>query len=108
VCPIHKSKIDRNKKCFMTEKIKIKDEEFSEIKLLQKKFQESVFKFGNLQIEKMELDRRVSEFLETEKRYKEEWLNLQSMEKTLLDKIVNTYGVGNLNMENGTFEPTSH
>jgi len=73
--------------------------------MLQTKFQESIFKLGNLQIEKMELDRLVNEFVDKEKKLKEEWISLQNLEKTLLDKIVKTYGVGNLNMADGTFTP---
>lgn len=84
---------------------KISESELSEIKLLQSKFQESIFKLGNLQVEKMELDRMVTEFVDKEKKLKEEWITLQKMERELLDKIVTNYGVGNLNMTDGTFTP---
>ena len=86
--------------------IKIKEEEFSEIKMLQTKFQESVYKLGSLQIEKMELDRMVTNFIEKEKKLKEEWISLQKLEEGLLDKIIKTYGEGHLNMGDGTFTPT--
>ena len=86
--------------------IKIKEEEFSEIKMIQSKFQESIYKLGNLQIEKMELDRMVTNFIEKEKKLKEEWISLQKLEEGLIDKIIKTYGEGNLNMANGTFTPT--
>ena len=79
---------------------------FSEIKMLQSKFQESIYRLGNLQIEKMELDRRVNEFVETEKKLKDEWASLQKLEQSLLDKIVKTYGEGNLDITNGSFTPT--
>jgi hypothetical protein len=82
---------------------KLTDAEFSEIKMLQGKFQESTFKLGTLQIEKMELDRLVSQFVENEKRLKDEWQSLQKLERSLLDKIVEKYGEGNLNMVDGTF-----
>ena len=74
--------------------------------MLQGKFQESIFKLGNLQIEKMELDRLVTDFVDKEKKLKEEWLSLQSLEKGLLDKIMAKYGTGNLNLSDGTFTPT--
>jgi hypothetical protein len=90
----------------MSQSIKISEAELSEIKLLQGKFHETVFKMGELQAEKIELDRLVSDFVENEKNLKEEWLNLQKMEKSLLDKIVQRYGEGNLNMQDGTFTPT--
>lgn len=91
----------------MADPIKIKEDELAEIKMLQSKFQESIYKLGNLQIEKMELDRLVGEFVEKEKRLKEEWSSLQTLEQSLLDKIVKTYGEGNLNMNDGTFMPTN-
>jgi hypothetical protein len=85
---------------------KISDAELAEVKLLQNKFQESTFKLGTLQIEKMELDRLVTSFVEKEKKLKEEWVSLQQLEQGLLDKIVKTYGEGNLNINDGTFTPT--
>lgn len=87
------------------EKIKLEENELAEIKMLQSKFQESVYKLGSLQVEKMELDRLVTEFIEKEKKLKEEWGTLQKLEQSLLDKIVKTYGEGSLNMSDGTFTP---
>ncbi len=89
------------------DKIKLTENELAEIKMLQAKFQESIYKFGNLQIEKMELDRLVNEFIEKEKKLKDDWTSLQKLEQSLIDKIINTYGEGNLNITDGTFIPTS-
>ena len=91
----------------MSQTIKITESEFSEIKMLQGKFQESIFKLGSLQVEKMELDRLVTVFVEKEKKLKEEWISLQKLEQGLLDKLVQKYGEGNLNMTDGTFTSTS-
>jgi predicted nuclease with TOPRIM domain len=90
----------------MSTPIKIKADELAEVKMLQSKFQESIYRLGNLQIEKMELDRRVNEFVDREKKLKDEWVSLQKLEESLLDKIVKNYGEGNLNMVDGTFTPT--
>ena len=90
----------------MSEVTKISEAELAEIKMLQGKFQDMVIKFGNLGIEKMELDRMVSEFVAKEKTLKEEWVNIQKLEKDLMDKVVQKYGEGNLNMTDGTFSPT--
>lgn len=87
--------------------IKIKDVEFNEIKTLQSKFQTLHSKFGDIGIEKLQLDAAIAEFLEKEKKTKEEWTSLQKAEQELLDRIVKTYGEGNLNMADGTFTPTS-
>jgi hypothetical protein len=91
----------------MSQSIKITESEFSEIKMLQGKFQESIFKLGSLQVEKMELDRLVTDFVEKEKKLKEEWISLQKLEQGLLDKLIQKYGEGNLNMTDGTFTSTS-
>ena len=85
--------------------VKITDAEFSEIKMLQRKFEETTFKLGLLQVEKMELDQRVNDFVEKEKQLKEEWFSIKKLDQSLHDKIVETYGVGGLNMANGTFTP---
>lgn len=87
----------------MSEIKKITEAELAEIKMLQAKFQETIFKLGNLQIEKMELDRLLTDFIGKEKQSKEDWMSLQKMERDLLDKIVKTYGEGNLSMSDGTF-----
>ncbi len=89
----------------MSQPIKITEAEFSEIKMLQGKFQEMTIKLGTLQVEKMNLDQMVSDFVEKEKRLKEEWLSLKKLDQSLHDRIVNTYGVGGLNMADGTFIP---
>ena len=91
----------------MSQTKKITESEFSEIKLLQSKFQEIIFKLGNLGVEKIELDRMVSEFVEKEKNLKNEWTTIQKLEHTLLDKMIKTYGIGNLNMTDGTFTSTT-
>jgi len=92
----------------MNEKSKITEVELAEIRMLQGKFQEMVGKFGTLGMERMELDRLVSEFVNKEKALKEEYVNIQKLEKDLLDKIVKNYGEGNLNLVDGTFTPTAN
>jgi regulator of replication initiation timing len=91
----------------MSQPIKITDAEFSEIRKLQEKFHEMVIKMGSLQFEKMELDQTISDFVEREKKLREEWLTLKKQDEGLRDKIVTTYGEGSLNMENGTFIPAA-
>ena len=91
----------------MPQPIKITEQEFSEIRLLQGKFQEQILKMGTLHAEKIELDRAVTAFVEKEKKLKEEWLSLQKLEEGLLDKVIEKYGEGSLNMLNGTFTPVS-
>ena len=49
------------------------------------------------------MDRLVTNFVENETKLKEEWVSLQKVEEGILDKIVQKYGEGNLNMVDGTF-----
>ena len=98
--------IDQSIYSHMSQPIKITESEFSEIKGLQSKFQELIFKMGNIQVEKIELDRLVTNFVENEKKLKDEWLSLQTLEQGILDKIVKTYGEGNLSMTTGEFTPS--
>lgn len=91
----------------MSQTVKMSEADLSEIRALQNKFQETIIKLGSLQIEKMQLDAAVNGFVEKEKTLKEEWVALQQQERGLLDKIVQTYGEGNLNMVDGTFTRAS-
>lgn len=90
----------------MSEVTKISEAELAEIKMLQGKFQEMLIKFGTLGFEKIELDKAVTDFVEKEKALKDELANLRKLESDLMDKIVQKYGNGNLNISDGTFAPT--
>ena len=90
----------------MSQPVKITDAEMAEIRMFQNRFGEIIKQLGLLQVEKMELDKAVDEFVEKEKKLKEEWVSIQKLEGNLLDKVVKTYGEGNLNISDGTFTPT--
>lgn len=85
---------------------KIAESDLAEIKMLQGKFQGMILQFGNLGIEKLELDRMVNDFINREKSLKEDWGNLQRLERDLMDRMVKNYGEGNLNVADGTFTTT--
>ena len=77
----------------------------AEIRMLRGKFEELTFRLGNLQVEKMELDHFVLNMADREKKLKEEWSSLKKLDEGLRDKIVDKFGVGNLNINDGTFTP---
>ena len=85
---------------------KLKDQELIEIKDLQSKIQETIIKLGKLQVDKMDLDAAVADYLANEKSLKEHWTTLQRNEKELLQKILTNYGEGSLNIVDGTFSPS--
>ena len=86
---------------------KLKDTEIKEISDLQSKFQTIRLKLGDQQIEKMALDDAVASYIAKDKSLKEEFISLQSLEKNLIDKILEVYGEGNLSLSDGTFISTS-
>ena len=85
---------------------KLKEQELIEIKDLQSKIQETIIKLGKLQVDKMDLDAAVADYLANEKSLKEHWHTLQKNEKELLQSILTNYGEGSLNLANGTFSPS--
>ena len=91
----------------MSQPTKITESELAELKMLSERYQETIRQLGILQVEKMELDRMVTDFVEKEKKLKDAWINLQSLDRSAMDKIIKKYGVGNLNLTDGTFTPAT-
>lgn len=89
----------------MSESIKFTEDEISEIKLLQRKFQEKVFEFGKFRLERMQLLNLVKKLEERESKAEQEYGQLEHMESSLLEKLTKKYGEGSLNLEDGTFIP---
>lgn len=85
--------------------IKFSEHEMTEIKLLQSKFQEKIGDFGRFKIERLQILKLVQDLETREAKAEEEYLNLQRMETSLLDKLTAKYGEGSLNLEDGTFIP---
>lgn len=91
----------------MNDPIKISSDELAEIKMLQNKISQKIFEFGNQGIEKIELDRRVQDFVERDKKLREEWDGLQKLEQDFVNKLIKKYGEGDLDIKAGTFIPTN-
>ena len=89
----------------MSESIKIAEEELSEVRMLQSKFQDRIVQFGTLYLEKMQIEAQVKAITDREAELQQEWKNLQKMENDLIDKIIKKYGEGALDLKNGTLTP---
>jgi hypothetical protein len=89
----------------MNEVKKFTEQELAEIRMLQGKFQEKIFEFGNFRIERMGLLKLVRDLEDREAKAETDFLNLQKMEEELLDKLTKKYGEGALNLNDGTFTP---
>ena len=81
-------------------KIKMTDGEIAEIKLLQEKFQQKLVQLGQLNIQKIQTERAITD---QENKLKDEWELLQKMEDELIQVLLKKYGEGQLDVVNGTF-----
>jgi hypothetical protein len=90
----------------MSETLKFTDDEVNEIRFLQNKFQEKLIKFGQIQLETIELEDRLSLLKNEQNRLRTEYVSLQRTEQDLMDKLTNKYGEGSLNLKEGTFTPS--
>lgn len=86
--------------------IKFAQEELTSIKTLQDNFKNILIKFGELGIERIMLENQIKELTTIENTLKNEYLNLQTSEESLLDSFTKKYGEGSLNMKDGTFTPS--
>jgi hypothetical protein len=87
----------------MSEKIKMTDGELAEVRMLQEKFQQKIFQLGRLYLQKMNTEATMKSINEQETKMRDEWNNLQKMENELIDKLLQKYGEGSLNLQEGTF-----
>ena len=90
----------------MPDTLKFTDDEVNEIRFLQNKFQEKLPKFGQIQLETIELEDRLSLLKNEQNRLRTEYISLQRTEQDLMDKLTNKYGEGSLNLKEGTFTPS--
>jgi hypothetical protein len=90
----------------MSETLKFTDDEVNEIRFLQNKFQEKLIKFGQIQLETIELEDRLTLLKNEQNRLRTEYISLQRTEQDLMDKLTNKYGEGSLNLKEGTFTPS--
>lgn len=87
--------------------IKFTDEEMAEIRMLATKVQEKIFQFGQFRVERINLLRSVKALEEREAKTEEEFVNLEKLQTSLMDKLTAKYGEGTLNPVDGTFLPSA-
>ena len=84
---------------------KFTEEELQELRELQTNYQQKVFDFGNLRVEKMLLVKRQVELEDREVEAEEGWSGVQEQEKELVQKLTDKYGPGQLDPTTGVFTP---
>ena len=87
-------------------KTKFTDEELQDLRDLQTNYQQKVFDFGNLKVEKMLMEKRQLDLEDREESLQEEWEGVQEQEKELVQKLTDKYGPGQLDPTTGVFTPS--
>ena len=91
----------------MAEPVKFKDEELTEIQEVQNKYYNIQGELGRISITRMKLVQQLDTLDDKEHSLQEEFINVQTEEKALIDKINKNYGDGVLDPETGTFTPAA-
>lgn len=89
----------------MSEAIKMTDSELAEVRMLHEKFQEKKMHFGQLYLQKMQVEAYIKDVTDQEGRLRGEWENLQKMENEMVQKLLQKYGEGSLDLKAGVFLP---
>lgn len=89
----------------MSEPIKFTQEELESLNKIQSKYQESTFRFGQLYLDKLNLDEKFKQLTELESNLKTGFLETQKEEEAWLNSITAKYGEGSLSLKDGTFIP---
>jgi hypothetical protein len=90
----------------MGELVKITTEELHEFNSLKEDIQKNIFEFGELYLEKMELDNLYKGLSEKETKLRNKTQEFKKRENELMDKILTKYGEGKLDIKNGIFTPS--
>lgn len=89
----------------MADSIKLQDEELQQLQSIQQQYQEKVFQFGQLYLDRINLDEKIKILADTETKAKEAFVAVQQLEQDWMNKIAAKYGDGNLSLKDGTFTP---
>ena len=81
----------------MNEIIKMSDNELAEVRMLQEKFQQKIFELGRLYLQKLQIESASRNVVD------QEWVPLQKMENELMEKLLQKYGEGKLDLIKGEF-----
>ena len=91
----------------MNNPIKFSAEEIDSIKSLQSRYQDSLIKFGQLNLERFAIEEAIKNQSKLEQEAKEEYLKLQTDESKLIESLGTKYGDGTLSLKDGTFTPVT-
>ena len=87
----------------MAKETKFTEEELKQVKEIQDNYFDIQNKFGQLSLAKLRAEQQVEVFDTNEDNLKEEFIKIQTNEKTFLDEITEKYGDGSLDPKTGVF-----
>ena len=87
----------------MAEETKFTEEEIKQIKDIQDSYFDIQNQFGQLSLAKLRAEQQLEVFDTNEDNLKEEFIKIQTNEKTFLNGITKKYGDGSLDPETGVF-----
>jgi hypothetical protein len=90
----------------MADTIKLTVDELGELRSIQTSYQEKTYSFGQLYIDKLNIDEKQKEVDSAEVKLRQELLDVQQREQQWMAKISEKYGEGNLSLKDGTFTKT--
>lgn len=88
------------------EQIKFTEEEMTELRTNQQKFNDLIVKLGQLQIDKINNTNQAKELENISTQLSDKFIELKVLDKEISDKLSAKYGDGILNPETGVFTPT--
>ena len=86
--------------------IKFTDEELKSLSELSTEYQRTQFAFGQARVQRIALNKRLSELDEAEVKLEADYDKLQKQEQDLVKQLNEKYGPGSLDPETGVFTPT--
>lgn len=89
----------------MAEPIKLQETELQALQTLQSRYQEKVFQFGQLYLDRIALDEKIKQLADAEQKVKTELSEVQQDEQRWMNDIATRYGDGTLSLKDGTFIP---
>ena len=85
--------------------IKLSEEELNELKLIQSTYQEKIYAFGQLYIDKLNLVEQQKEMEKVESQLKQDLNDNQKKEQNWMNDMSTKSGEGSLSLKDGTFTP---
>ncbi len=89
----------------MKDPIKITQEEIKATTDLQSEFQKAIVEFGNLYVEKLQVETAIKAVSDKEVSLQDEYKKLQNKENDLIQSFYKKYGDGALDIKKGLFIP---